>query len=115
MNLSKQLEDYDSFLVGYMGYTMEEVITSMYLSQDHRICVLKMLSLWRCKDERDEVKTVGELSSKLRDVLQRGLCRVLDNVIRGKSNSIKSHGQVYSLVIVIVIVLVIVYLLSSYS
>ena len=51
MSLSKQLEDYYNFLVGYMGYTMEEVITTMHLSQDHKTCVLKMLSLWRCKAE----------------------------------------------------------------
>ena len=84
MNLSKQLEDYDSFLVGYMGYTMEEVRTSMHLSQDHKICVLKMLSLWRCKDGQDGVKTVEELLSVLKDVLQRGPCKVLESVIRGK-------------------------------
>ena len=84
MNLSKQLEDYNIFLVGYMGYTMEEVRASMYLSQDHQICVLKMLSLWRCKDGRDGVKTVEELLSVLKDVLQRGPYKVLENVIRGK-------------------------------
>ena len=84
MNLSKQLEDYDSFLVGYMGYTMEEVTSSMYLSQDHKICVLKMLSLWRCKDGQGGVKTVEELLSVLTDVLQRGPYKVLENVINGK-------------------------------
>ena len=84
MNLSKQLEDYDSFLVGYMGYIMEEVTSSMYLIQDHKICVLKMLSLWRCKDGQDGVKTVEELLSALKDVLQRGPYKVLENVINGK-------------------------------
>ena len=84
MNLSKQLEDYDSFLVGYMGYSMEEVTNSMHLIQDHKICVLKMLSLWRCKDGQDGVKTVEELLSVLKDVLQRGRYKVLENVIRGK-------------------------------
>ena len=84
MNLSKQLEDYDSFLVGYMGYTMEEVRASMYLNLDHKICVLKMLSLWRCKDGQDKVKTVEELLSVLKDVLQRGPYKVLEKVIRGK-------------------------------
>ena len=84
MTLSNQLEDYDTFLVGYMGYTMEEVRTSMHLSQDHKICVLKMLSLWRCKDGQDGVKTVEELLSALKDVLQRGPYKVLDNLIRGK-------------------------------
>ena len=84
MNLSKQLEDYNNFLVGYMGYTMEEVRASMYLSQDHQICVLKMLSLWRCKDGQGGVKTVEELLSVLKDVLQRGPYNVLENVIRGK-------------------------------
>ena len=84
MNLSKQLEDYRGFLVGYMGYSMEEVTNSMYLSQDHQICVLKMLSLWRCGDGQDGVKTVEELLSVLKDVLQRGPCKVLENVIRGK-------------------------------
>ena len=84
MNLSKQLEHYDSFLIGYMGCTMEEVTSSMYLSLDHKMCVVKMLSLWRCKDGQDEVKTVGELLSVLKDVLQGGPYKVLDNVIRGK-------------------------------
>ena len=84
MNLSKQLEDYDSFLVGYMGYTMEEVRASMYLNLDHTVCVLKMLSLWRCKDGQDGVKTVEELLSALMDVLKRGPYNVLENVIRGK-------------------------------
>ena len=84
MNLSKQLIDYDSFLVGYMGYTMEEVAVSMYTTQDHKTCVLKMLSLWRCKDRQDRVKTVGELLSVLKSVLQHGLYKVLENVIRGK-------------------------------
>ena len=84
MNLSKQLEDYGSFLVGYMGYSMEEVTSSMYLNQDHKICVLKMMSLWRCKDGQDGVKTVEELLSVLKDVLQRGPNKVLENVINGK-------------------------------
>ena len=88
MNLSKQLEDYDSFLVGYMGCTLDEVRTSMYLSQDHKICVLKMLSLWRCKDGQDEVKTVGELLSVLTDVLHRGPYKVLENLIKGKYSPI---------------------------
>ena len=84
MTLAKQLEEYDFFLVGYMGYTMEEVTSSMYLNLDHKICVLKMLSLWRCKDGQDGVKTVGELLSVLMDVLQCGIYKVLENVIRGK-------------------------------
>ena len=84
MNLSKQLEDYRGFLVGYMGYSIEEVTSSMYLSQDHQICVIKMLSLWRCKDGQDKVKTVEELLSVLKDVLERGPYNVLENVIRGK-------------------------------
>ena len=88
MNLSKQLGDYDSFLVGYMGCNMEEVRTSMHLNQDHKICVLKMLSLWRCKDGQDRVKTVEELLSVLKDVLQRGPYKVLENLIRGKLSTI---------------------------
>ena len=84
MNLSKQLEDYDIFLVGYMGYTMEKVRTSMHLSQDHKICVLKMLSLWRCKDGQDRMKTVEELLSVLKDDLPCGPYKVLENVIKGK-------------------------------
>ena len=84
MNLSKQLGDYDSFLIGYIGCTMEEVRASMYLNQDHKICVLKMLSLWRCKDGQDEVKTVEELLSALKEVLQRGPYKVLEKLIRGK-------------------------------
>ena len=84
MNLSTQLEDYYSFLVGYMGYTMEEVITSLHLNQDDKTCVLKMLSLWRCKDGQGGVKTVEELLSALKDVLQRGPYKVLESVIRGK-------------------------------
>ena len=84
MNLSQQLEDYDSFLIGYMGCTMEEVRASMHLNQDHKICVLKMLSLWRCKDGQDRVKTVEELLSALKEVLQRGPYKVLENLIRGK-------------------------------
>ena len=85
MNLSKQLEDHHSFLVGYMGYTIEEVITSMHLSQDHKICVVKMLSLWRCKDRQDGVKTVEELLSVLKDVLQPGSYKALKNVCDSKS------------------------------
>ena len=84
MNLSKQWEDHHSFLVGYMGCSMEEVTTSMYLSQDRKICVLKMLSLWRCKDGQDGVKTVGELLSALKSVLQRGPYKVLESAINGK-------------------------------
>ena len=84
MNLSKQLKDYDSFFIGYMGYTMEQVRSSMYLNLDHKTCVLKMLSLWRCKDGQDGVKTVGELLSVLKDVLQRGPYKVLKNLVRGK-------------------------------
>ena len=89
MNLSKQLEDYDSFLIGYMGCTIDEVRSSMYLNQDHKTCVLKMLSLWRCKDEQDRVKTVEELLSALKDVLQRGPYKVLENLIRVKCSTIK--------------------------
>ena len=84
MTLAKQLEDYGSFLVGYMGYTMEEITSSMYLNLDHKICVLKMLSLWRCKDGQDEVKTVEELLSVLKDVLQCGIYNILEKVINGK-------------------------------
>ena len=94
--MSSQLEDYHSFLVGYMSYTMEEVMTNMQLGQDHKICVLKMLSLWRCKDGQDGVKTVGEFLSVLKDDLQRGPYKVLENVIRGKCsthnlNTVKQH------------------------
>ena len=84
MNLSKQLEDYDIFLVGHMGYTIVEVAVRMYTTQGQKICVLKMLSLWRCKDGQGGVKTVGELLSVLKDVLQRGPYKALKNVIRGK-------------------------------
>ena len=84
VGLSKHLEDYHSFLVSYMGYPMEEVITSMHLSQDHKTCVLKMLSLWRCKDEHDRVKTIGQLLFALKDVLQRGPYKTLKGVIDGK-------------------------------
>ena len=87
-SLSRQLFDYEIFLVGYMGYTLDEV-TSVNLSQDYKICVLKMLSLWRCKDRQDGVKTVEELLSALKDVLQRGPYKVLENVIGGKSCTIK--------------------------
>ena len=77
-----------------MGYTIEEV-TSVNLSQDYKICVLKMLSLWRCKDGQVGVKTVGELLSALKDVLQRGPYKVLVNAIRGKCsiiiNSLFAH------------------------
>ena len=83
MTLARQLIDYEIFLVGHMGYTIEKV-TSVNLSQDHKICVLKMLSLWRCKDGQDEVKTVGKLLSALKSVLQRGPYKVLENVIDGK-------------------------------
>ena len=87
LSLSKQLEDYHSFLVGYLGYTIEEVTNSMYLSLDHKTCVLKMLSLWRCKHEQDKVKTVGDLLSALRKVIQPGSYKVVRNVIRGKLNT----------------------------
>ena len=84
MTLSKQLEDYDSFLVGYMGCTIEEIAVSMYTTQDHKFCVLKMLSLWRCKDGQGGVKTVGELLSALKIVLQRGSYKAVESVINGK-------------------------------
>ena len=84
MTLSKQLDQYDIFLVGYMGYNMEEVTSSMHLIQDHKICVIKMLSLWRCKDGQDGVKTVEELLSVLKDVLQCGIYNILEKVINGK-------------------------------
>ena len=84
MILSKQLEDYYSFLVSHMGYTMEEVVVSMHLSQDHKTCVLKMLILWRCKGSDDKVKSVGQLLSVLKDVLQRGVYQTLKNVIDSK-------------------------------
>ena len=87
-SLSRQLIDYEIFLVAYIGYTMEEV-TSVNLSQDYKICVLKMLSLWRCKDGQDGVKTVGELLSALKDVLQRGSYKLLSKVIGGKCRTIK--------------------------
>ena len=83
MTLSRQLVDYEIFLVGYMDYNIEEV-SSVNLSKDHKICVLKMMSLWRCKDGQGGVKTVGELLSVLKYVLQRGPYKVLENLIRGK-------------------------------
>ena len=83
MNLSNQLEDYHLFLVGYMGYSMEEVMNNMYVSHDHKTCVLKMLSFWRCKHEQDEVKTVEDLVSALNDVIQPGPYNILRNVITG--------------------------------
>ena len=86
LSLSTQLQDYDSFMVGYMGYTIEEVVTSMYLSQDYKSCVLKMLSLWRCKDEICRVKTVKELLCALESVLQYGSYRALKAVIISKLN-----------------------------
>ena len=83
-SLSRQLVDYESFLVGYMGYTMEEVVTSMHLSQDYKSCVLKMLSLWRCKDGQGGVKTLGQLLSALKDVPLTGPYHSLMTVIVGK-------------------------------
>ena len=67
-----------------MGYTIEEVIASMYLSQDYKTCVLKMLSTWRCKDGQDDVKTIGEFLSALKDVLQCGPYGTLEAVISSK-------------------------------
>ena len=87
-SLSRQLIDYEVFLVGYMGYTLEEV-TSVNLSQDYKICVLKMLSLWRCKDKHDRVKTAGELLSALKSVLQRVPYKAVVKVIGGKCSTIK--------------------------
>ena len=84
MRLSNQLEDYHSFLVGYLDCSIEEVTNSMHLIQDHKTCVLKMLSLWRCKHEHDKVKTVGDLLSALKDVIQPGSYKVVRNVIKGK-------------------------------
>ena len=72
-----------------MGCTMEEVISSMYLNLDHKICVLEMLSLWRCKDGQDRVKTVQDLLSEVKDVLERGPYKVLENVIRGEYSTIR--------------------------
>ena len=97
MTLSRQLIDYEIFLVGYMGYTIEEM-TSVNLSHDHKICVLKMLSFWRCKDGQDRVKTVEELLSVLKDVLQRGPYKVLENVIRGKWSTIIIISLLYVLI-----------------
>ena len=86
LSVSKQLQDYDCFLVAYMGYTMEEVVTSMYLSQDYKSCVLKMLSLWRCKYEHDKVRTIGELLSVMEDVLLPSSYKALKTVIKGTYN-----------------------------
>ena len=87
LSVSKQLQDYNNFLVGYMGYTIEEVVTNMYLSQDYKSCVLKMLSLWRCKYENDKVKTVGELLSVMEDVLLPSPYKSLKTVVNGKYNN----------------------------
>ena len=87
-SLSRQLIDYEIFFVAYMGYTLEEV-NSVNLSQNYKICVLKMLSLWRCKDGQGGVKTVGDLLSALNNVLQRGRSKILENMIGGKSSMIK--------------------------
>ena len=84
VSLSRQLVDYEIFLVGYMGYNIEEISGTLYLSQDYKTCVLKMLSLWRCKDGQDGVKTVGQLLSALKDVLQIGPHNSLLTVIEGK-------------------------------
>ena len=61
--ISSKLMDYEMFLVGYMGYTFEEIAIHMHNTSDYKACVLKMLSLWRCKD--DKVKTIDELLSAL--------------------------------------------------
>ena len=82
-----QIEDYHTFLVSYMGYTIEETITTMYLGQDYKTCVLKMLSLWRCKDGQERVKTVGELLSALKDVLLRVPYKTVNKVISGKCST----------------------------
>ena len=87
LSVSKQLQDYDNFLVGYMGYTLDEVVTSMYLNQNYKSCVLKMLSLWRCKYDDDKVKTVGELLSVMKDVLLPSPYKVLTTVINGTYNN----------------------------
>ena len=96
-SLSRQLVDYESFLVGYMDCTMEEVVTSMHLSQDYKSCVLKVLSLWRCKDGQGGVKTVGQLLSALKDVLQTGPYHSLVTVIVGQycveSNKTEKYGN----------------------
>ena len=60
---STQLFDYELFLVGYMGYTFEEIASTIHNTSDYKSCVLKMLSLWRCKDGK--VKTIKELLSAL--------------------------------------------------
>ena len=99
MTLTKQMVDYHNFLVGYMGYSPEEVAFSVYLTHDYTTCVLKMLSLWRCKhvqgrvktgrckDGQGGVKTVGELLSALNGVLCSGPYKVLVKCISGKCST----------------------------
>ena len=87
---STQLSDYELFLVGYMGYTFEEIASNMHNTSDYKSCVLKMLSLWRCKD--GIVKTIEELLSALEMVpylpigvvksAVNGILRLLDLQIR---------------------------------
>ena len=82
--LATHLVDYNCFLVGYMNCTIEETMCSMYLSQDYKICVLKMLSLWRCKDGDHSVKSIGDLLNSLKPVLDVGPLKTVKSVINGK-------------------------------
>ena len=81
VSLSRQLIDYENFLVAYMGYTIEEIAVTLYLRQDYKTCVLKMLSLWRCKDGQGGVKNIEELLFALKDALQFGPYKSLMTVI----------------------------------
>ena len=87
--LVKHLMDYDCFLAGYMNCTIEETMSSMYLIQDYKICVLKMLSLWRCKDGDDSVKSIGDLLNSLKPVLDVGPFKIIKSVIKGEFVTVK--------------------------
>ena len=87
--LAKHLLDYESFLVGYMNCTIEETMSSMYLIQDYKICVLKMMSLWRCKDVDDSVKSISDLLKSLKPVLDVGPFKIIKSVINGEFVTVK--------------------------
>ena len=79
--ISCKLMDYEMFLVGYLGYTFEEIANHMHNTSDYKACVLKMLSLWRCKD--DKVKTIAELLSAL-DMVSELPIHVVKRAVKGE-------------------------------
>ena len=102
VSLSRQLIDYENFLVGYLGYTIEEIAVTLYLRQDYKTCVLKMLSLWRCKDGQGAVKNIEELLLALKDALQIGPYKSLMTVIESMCCIAYNYNNAEEYILVVV-------------